>query len=168
MTTRSARCQAIRQADETGDEVEARLYPGPERDQAAGEPPGGAGTGHAGDVDARLAPIARRHLGQASPERLDLGRGGALLRPEDRGGLEERCGDVAGHDELHPVQGVRRSHGVVGTLAPVGGRRAPAADHDTARPGLARRHQQLPDAGRAGAHRVVAPWSRQQGAPGGP
>ena len=152
------------QAHQLGDEVEARLDPRAERDQATGEAPGGAGAGHRRHVDAGLAPVARGDVGQAAPERLHLLGRGALLGPEHRGGIEEGRGHVARHDELDAVQRLGRTHGVERALTAVGRGRPPAADDDAARSRVARRHEELPDARRAGADRVVAVGPRQQGA----
>ena len=45
------------QADQVGHEVEARLDARPEGDEAAGQPPGGAG---AGDARSTSTPVSRR------------------------------------------------------------------------------------------------------------
>ena len=95
---------AVRQADETGDQCEPRLYPRPEHDQTACEAPGGPGTGDTRDVDTGVAAVPCRDVGQAPSEGFDLGRGGALLGAEHGGRVEEGCRHVAGHDELDPVQ----------------------------------------------------------------
>ena len=168
MTTRSARSETVGQADEAGDEVEAGLYARPERDQPARQASGGTPARHAGDVDARLAPVAVRHLDQAPPERLDLLRRGALLRPEHRRGIGEARRDVTGHDEVDAGQRGRRAHGLERAEAAVGGGRPAAADDDAASPGVAGGQEELADAGRGGAHRVVAPRAGEEGAPGRP
>ncbi len=165
MTTRSARARRAGQADEVGDEVEPGLYARPERDQPARQPAGGTAARHAGHVDARLAPVAVRHLDQAPPEQLDLLGRGALLRPEHRCGVGEARRDVAGDDELDPSQRGRRAHGLVGAEAAVGGGRPAAADDDAASPRVAGGQEELADAGGGGAHRVVAPRAREEGAP---
>ena len=74
--------QPVGQADQPGHEVEAGLDPGAERDQPAGQPARRAAARDVGDVDARLTPVAGRHLDQAPAELHDLRRRGALLRPE--------------------------------------------------------------------------------------
>ena len=151
-----------RQGDEAGHEVETRLDPGAQRDEATGQPSGRAGTDHARHVDAGLALVARGDLDQAAPESLDLRGRGALLGAEHRGGFEERRGHVARHDQLDPAQRLRRAHGVERALPPVGRGRTPAADHDAARPGVAGRHEELSDAGRVGADGIVTmrPWQQ--------
>ena len=90
VTTRSARSSRPARPTRPATRSNPGLYPGPEGGQPARQPPGRPGSGHPGHVDARLVAVARRHLGQAPAERVDLGGGGALLRPEHRGGVEER------------------------------------------------------------------------------
>ena len=60
--------QALAQADQAGHEVETGLNACPQGDQASRQPARRAGTGHAGDVDAGLAAVAGRHLGEAPAE----------------------------------------------------------------------------------------------------
>ena len=166
MTTRSARSRRVGQADQAGDEVEPRRQARPERDQPAGQAPGGAGTGHGGDVDPGVPPVARRDLDQAPAEGHDLDAGGALLGAEDPGRVGEPRGHVARHDELHARQRGGRAHRVERTLAPVGGGGAATADDDAARPGVPGRQEELPHAGRAGTHGILPAGPGQQGAPG--
>ena len=106
--------------------------------------------------------VAGRHLDEAPAELHDLRGRGALLRPEDRRRVAEARRDVAGDDELDPPQGGGRAHGLEGAEAAVGRRGAAAADHDAPRAGVAGGQEELAHAGGGGAHRVVAPWPREQ------
>ena len=154
--------QPARQADQPGHEVEARLDPGAEGGQPAGQPAGRATSRDAGDVDPGLVPVAGGHRHEATAQLHDLRGCGALLRPEHRSGVVETGGDVARDDQLDPPQGGGRAHGLEGTEAAVRRRRAAAADHDAARAGVAGGQEELAHAGGRGAHRVVAPWPREQ------
>ncbi len=116
--------QTVAEADQPGHEVEAGLDPGAERDEPARQPACRAAAGDAGDVDARLTPVAGGDLDEALAERRDLCRRGALLRPEHGGGVTEACRHVAGDDELHSPQRLWRSHGLVRAEAAVGRRRS--------------------------------------------
>ncbi len=104
----------------------------------------------------------RGDLVEPGGETDDLFLGGALLRTEDGGCLEEEGGDVAGDHELDVGERLRRwcvrcggGHGGEGTPATVGGRRAAAADDDAAGPGVACGEEELTDAGRVGVDGIL-------------
>ena len=159
--------QPAAEADQPRHEVEAGLDPGAEGDQPARQPARSPAARDGRDVDAGLTAVARRDLVEALAELDDLRCRGALLRPEHGGGVAEARCHVAGDDELDPAQGGRRSHGLVRAEAAVGRGGTAAADHNPACPGVAGSQQQLAHAGGGGAHRVVVPGSRQEGAPRG-
>ncbi len=155
---------APRQGDEARHEVETRLDPGAQRHEATGQPSRRACTGHARHVDAGLALVARRHLDQAAPESLDLRGCGALLGTEYRGGIEERRGHVARHDQLDPSQRLavnppRRTH-----PAPRRSWPNPRSRPRCGAPRVAGRHEELADAGGVGADGIVTAGPGQQAA----
>ena len=144
--------------------VEARHQLGPDGGQAAGQAPGGAAALEGLHVDAVLGQV---DLGQAlepAPQQLHLGRGGALLRSEHLGRVEEAGAHVAGHHQLDAPQPLRRVERPQGAQAPVGGGRAAHARRCTRRaPSSTAAPISSPVPCGGGADRVVALGARRPG-----
>ena len=83
-----------------GDQPEAGHEPGAQHGQRAAEAPGGPGAVDRREVEAVALEVERRQPVEPAGELDDLLGGGALLRPEDHGGVPERRPHVAGDQHL--------------------------------------------------------------------
>ena len=156
--------QALAQADQAGHEVEAGLNAGAQGDQASRQPARRAATGHAGDVDARLAAVARGHRRRgAGRARATCAAVAPFCGPKTAAASPKRVVTSQATTSSIPPQCGGRTDGLVGAQAAVGRGGPAAADHDAPGARVAGGQEELADAGRAGAHRVVAPRPREQG-----
>ncbi len=134
-------------------------------DKPSREPSRRAGALKVAHRHAVLALVEHSEAFEAAGEQLDLLGRGALLRPEDRGGVGESRGHVAGRLDLDAPIAPQRRHRLQRPEAAVGGRRAAEPDDYPAGAGPGGGCDQLAGACAAGAQRVVALCSAGQGQP---